>query len=90
MADGPYHEGEIAVRDEGIGMCPQDLDRVFDRFYRASNATGDGIGLGLYIARGILALHGGRISAESNGEGRGSTFTIRFPISAPLPESAGG
>jgi two-component system phosphate regulon sensor histidine kinase PhoR len=90
VGSGPDEELEIAVRDEGIGLRPQDLERVFDRFYRAPNVTGDGMGLGLYVARGILALHGGRISAESAGEGRGSTFTIRLPLGASPPESAGG
>lgn len=89
VGSDPHAALEIAVRDEGIGMRPQDLERVFDRFYRAPNATGDGMGLGLYVARGIVALHGGSISAESEGEGRGSTFIIRLPLSPALPESAG-
>jgi signal transduction histidine kinase len=75
---------EIAVRDEGVGIGHEDLERVFDRFYRAAGAVGvEGMGLGLYVARGLVALHGGRIWAESEGEGKGSTFFLRLPIATP-------
>ncbi len=71
----------LTVRDHGIGIPPADLARVFDRFRRASNVDARryaGIGLGLYICRGIVLEHGGRIWAESV-VGQGSTFHVLLP-----------
>jgi two-component system OmpR family sensor kinase len=73
----------IAVRDTGIGIAPGDVDRVFDRFWRADAArsrTGErpGIGLGLSICRWIAEAHGGSIGVTSRA-GRGSTFTVTLP-----------
>ncbi|GAA0953699.1 sensor histidine kinase [Virgisporangium aurantiacum] len=71
----------IAVRDEGIGIEASDLDRIFERFYRADRArsrqTG-GTGLGLAIVKHIATNHGGRVDVTST-VGRGSTFTLRLP-----------
>jgi len=76
-------EGEeviVSVRDTGIGISPQDLPRIFERFYRADHArSGDGTGLGLAIAKHIVQSHGGRIWAESV-EGQGSVFSFSLPI----------
>ena len=74
----------ISVRDTGIGIAPGDVDRVFDRFWRADLArsrTGDraGIGLGLSIARWIAEAHGGSIGVTSR-PGRGSVFTVTLPV----------
>lgn len=70
----------VAVRDTGIGISPQDLPRVFERFYRADRArSGSGTGLGLAIAKHIVQNHGGRIWAESV-EGQGSTFFFALPV----------
>lgn len=86
---------EIAVTDQGIGIGPGDLDRIFERFYRAdqarSRATG-GTGLGLAIVKHIATNHGGRVEVSSK-LGGGSTFTIRLPARPPdavlpLPPSA--
>ena len=67
------------VRDRGIGIAPQDADRIFGRFERAISATAyGGLGLGLYIARQIVVAHGGRISVEST-PGEGATFTVVLP-----------
>lgn len=70
----------ITVRDSGIGIAPENLPRVFDRFWRAdgsrSRATG-GSGLGLAIARKLIEAHGGTLTAAST-LGRGSTFTVHF------------
>jgi len=79
---------QIAVSDQGIGIAAKDLDRIFERFYRADQArsrdTG-GTGLGLAIVRHIAVNHGGRIEVEST-VGVGSTFTLWLP--ARLPEAA--
>ncbi|MBQ1029301.1 MULTISPECIES: sensor histidine kinase [Micromonospora] len=76
---------EVAVADQGIGIAPTDVDRIFERFYRAdqarSRATG-GTGLGLAIVKHIASNHGGRVEVSST-LGGGSTFTLRLPASPP-------
>ena len=71
------------VHDEGIGISPQELDKIFERFYQASSSAqthkAGGVGLGLAICKGIIEAHGGRIWAESE-PGRGSTFTFTLPL----------
>ncbi len=75
-ADGPW--AEIVVADTGEGIAPADLDRVFDQFQR--RADGGGSGLGLTIARDLVAAHGGTIRAESDGvPGHGTTVRVRLP-----------
>jgi two-component system, OmpR family, sensor histidine kinase SenX3 len=72
----------LRVRDHGIGIPPTELKRIFKRFYRAAGpVTGQvkGTGLGLFIVRSIARRHGGEVTAESEGVGRGSTFTMRLP-----------
>ena len=73
---------DISVRDRGIGIPRQDLQRIFERFYRVDRArsrdTG-GTGLGLSIVRHVATNHGGDVSVES-AEGKGSTFTLRLPV----------
>jgi signal transduction histidine kinase len=72
----------LRVRDNGVGIPRNELKRIFKRFYRVqSNATGQvkGTGLGLFIVRSIARRHGGDAFAESEGEGHGSTFTLRLP-----------
>jgi signal transduction histidine kinase len=76
----------VSVRDTGVGIAPGDVDRVFDRFWRADPArsrTGSrpGIGLGLSISRWIAEAHGGSIAVTSR-PGRGSTFTVTLPRAA--------
>ena len=74
----------ISVRDTGMGIPPEHLPHIFDRFYRAdksrSRRAGGGSGIGLTIARALVEAHGGRIWAESIGEGQGSTFTFTLPV----------
>lgn len=65
------------IRDTGIGLEKEDMEKVFDRFYQKSPAT-TGMGLGLALAREIVHLHGGRIWAESEGPGKGSAFVVEF------------
>ncbi|MEO3742748.1 ATP-binding protein [Plantactinospora sp. B5E13] len=76
---------EIAVTDQGIGIAPDDVGRIFERFYRADQArsrqTG-GTGLGLAIVKHIATNHGGRVEVSST-LGGGSTFTLRLPARPP-------
>ena len=85
------HEVQISVRDTGTGIPPEHLPHIFDRFYRVdasrsrSRRAGGGSGIGLTIARALVEAHGGRIWAESAGEGLGSTFRFTLP-----PENRNG
>jgi CheY-like chemotaxis protein len=92
------HEGtaEVVVSDEGVGIDDALLPHVFDLFVQAAqpiDRRGGGLGLGLAIVRHLIELHGGSVSAHSEGEGLGATFLVSLPVSAvryggPLP--AGG
>ncbi|MFN0070842.1 MAG: ATP-binding protein [Chloroflexota bacterium] len=75
-------EARVSVRDQGIGLPPDQVMRVFDRFYReaAGERVAQGLGLGLNIAQALIGLHGGRIWAESGGPGHGSTFFFTLPL----------
>ena len=76
----------LAVRDEGIGIAEADQGRIFERFERAVSVRNfGGLGLGLYIARSIVASHGGSIRVQSK-PGAGATFVVELPLS--LAESA--
>jgi signal transduction histidine kinase len=72
----------VRVQDRGVGIPKKQLKRIFNRFYRVQ-ARGlrhiKGTGLGLYIVRSIARAHGGRVFAQSEGEGRGATFTLELP-----------
>lgn len=70
----------ISVRDEGIGIAPDDLPRIFEPFRRrgTSHATLPGIGLGLFVSRRIVEAHGGRVEVQS-APGQGSTFRVHLP-----------
>ncbi|SCL20498.1 two-component system, OmpR family, sensor histidine kinase SenX3 [Micromonospora nigra] len=84
-ATGGDDHVEVAVTDQGIGIAPTDVERIFERFYRAdqarSRSTG-GTGLGLAIVKHIASNHGGRVDVSST-LGGGSTFTLRLPARPP-------
>jgi signal transduction histidine kinase len=94
---------EVVVADNGIGIAPDDLEHIFEKFYRVGNAMlhstgktkfkGAGPGLGLTIARGVVGAHGGRIWAESPGHNEetcpGSKFHVVLPVQPRHLESAG-
>jgi CheY-like chemotaxis protein len=80
---------EAAVRDTGRGIAADQRERIFDRLYQVNSgdaATGQGVGLGLYICRELARLHGGDIHVES-AEGHGSVFTLRLPKDASARRS---
>jgi signal transduction histidine kinase len=82
---------EVAARveDDGIGIAPALLPRLFERFYKADRArAGSGTGLGLAIAKHLVQAQGGRIWAESAGEGQGATFVVALPAIRTLPDDA--
>jgi CheY-like chemotaxis protein/nitrogen-specific signal transduction histidine kinase len=73
----------ITVKDSGAGIPPEFLPHIFERFRQAdpgSNRVHGGMGLGLSIVRQLVELHGGAVRAESDGEGKGSTFTVSLPF----------
>jgi signal transduction histidine kinase len=77
----------LDVRDAGIGIPSHELESVFERFHRASNVDDRrfaGLGLGLYLSRGIVEQHGGRIWAVGNPDG-GTTVSVTLPLTAPAP-----
>jgi len=76
-------EAVITVRDDGIGVAPDFLPHLFDRFSQgdtSSTRSHNGLGLGLFLARHLIEMHGGSIAAASEGEGRGTVFTVRLPL----------
>jgi signal transduction histidine kinase len=72
---------EMWVSDTGVGIEPEQLSRIFERFYKTdpSRAAGTGTGLGLAIAKHLVLAHGGQIWADSAGRGRGTTFRVALP-----------
>jgi PAS domain S-box-containing protein len=79
-------EAIIRVRDNGIGLAPEQLTRVFDLFVQvdhASNRAHGGLGIGLTLVRNLVAMHGGHVTAHSEGLGAGCEFVVRLPLAAP-------
>jgi signal transduction histidine kinase len=74
----------FSVQDDGIGIPPEHLPHIFERFYRAdksrSRAAGGGSGIGLTIAKSLVEAHGGKLWAESEGKNKGSTFLFTIPV----------
>jgi signal transduction histidine kinase/ActR/RegA family two-component response regulator len=88
-----HQEGEVTltVRDTGKGISPSFLPHVFERFRQAdgtSTRSAGGLGLGLAIVRHLVELHGGRVAAASDGEGKGATFTVTLPFAASRDAAA--
>jgi signal transduction histidine kinase/DNA-binding NarL/FixJ family response regulator len=89
-----YGESErafIRVRDHGVGIAPEMLVRVFDRFVQGSDPntmSSDGLGIGLSVVKTIVELHGGSVVAHSNGPGTGSEFTVSIPVVPPASSPA--
>lgn len=84
LSRGDNGAARLTVADTGIGIAPDDLDRVFDRFFRGSGArtvNPQGTGLGLAIVRSIMDLHRGSVTIDSE-PGRGTTVTLHFPTAA--------
>jgi signal transduction histidine kinase/ActR/RegA family two-component response regulator len=82
------HEFVIRVCDDGIGISPEALPRLFEMFSQVASAkdrSQGGLGIGLALVRGLVALHGGSVAVESLGLGQGSLFTIRLPRRVVVP-----
>ncbi len=81
----------VSVRDDGIGIPAASLPAIFDMFSQVDRsierATG-GLGIGLALVKGLVEMHGGTVTAESGGEGKGSTFTVRLPTLAATSDAA--
>ena len=86
----------LEVSDNGRGIAPEDLERVFDLFYQADasvDRTSGGLGIGLTLVKRLAEMHGGTVSAHSPGRGKGATFVVRFPalaaeVRTPLASAA--
>ncbi len=86
-----FNNVTLRITDQGVGIPASHLGRVFHRFYRVggtSLAKVKGTGLGLFIVRSIIRQHGGDVTAQSHGEGRGTTITLQLPLMTTVPLSA--
>lgn len=85
--------GVIAVKDNGIGIVPEMIDRIFELFAQVESAyarSQGGLGIGLTLSKTLVVLHGGTIEVQSEGENRGSTFSVRLPLISVSAEVAAG
>lgn len=83
---GDGGRARVTVRDNGVGLDPSMIERVFDPFVQVSSASHmaqGGLGIGLSLAKGLVELHSGSIEAASAGAGHGALFTVRLPLAAP-------
>ena len=77
---------EISFKDKGIGICEEDLEKIFQPYYRGKNASSEeGKGLGLSFVKEVIDLHGGKILVQSE-PNKGSTFSILFPVKVNLKD----
>jgi signal transduction histidine kinase len=83
------HEVVVSVKDDGIGIAPEVLPRLFEMFSQATPAlerSQGGLGIGLSLVKGLVEMHGGSVEARSDGHGQGSQFIVRLPVAvAPQP-----
>ena len=79
---------EIRVQDDGCGISRERLTGIFDLFCQVEPGRGGGLGIGLSLVQGLVALHGGTVHAESDGLGRGATFTVSLPLCPDAPAQA--
>ncbi|MCG6534855.1 MAG: PAS domain S-box protein [Syntrophales bacterium LBB04] len=90
---GDFLEGKsvkVTVKDTGIGIAAEDLERIFNPFEQGDNTASrryEGTGLGLTLTKRYVELHGGKVSVESEGLGRGSSFSFVIPVAVPLQVS---
>lgn len=83
IISGTQEYMEIDIKDDGIGLEPNEIPRIFERFYQVRNAQNNsstGTGIGLHLTRLLVDLHHGEIFAKNNEDGKGSCFTIRIPL----------
>jgi CheY-like chemotaxis protein len=86
------NEAILRVRDDGIGITPDELARIFVMFAQADTSlerTEGGLGIGLALVRSLVELHGGTIEAHSDGPGKGTEFVVRLPLATHEPASPG-
>lgn len=85
------HDVIVTVADTGIGIPPEALPNIFDMFSqvdRSVERSTGGLGIGLALVKGLVSMHGGAVTAASDGQGRGTTFTVRLPMLERFPEAA--
>jgi PAS domain S-box-containing protein len=90
IAERDGAEAVVSVTDNGIGIPRDKLDTIFDMFSqidRSLERSQGGLGIGLTLVKRLVQMHGGTVHARSEGEGRGSTFVVRLPIPAQLPDA---
>ena len=88
MRARPQHDSvRFEVEDHGIGIPPEYRQRIFEKFFRVPGTKGEGIGLGLYLAREIVLAHGGDMGVESE-TGKGSRFWFTLPVPGRTPARA--
>jgi PAS domain S-box-containing protein len=78
----------LSVADDGIGIAPVMLPRVFEMFTQADRSRGGGLGIGLTVVRSLVGMHGGRVDVRSPGLGQGSEFVVRLPLAEAEPVQA--
>jgi signal transduction histidine kinase len=82
------HEVTVRVIDSGVGIEPSDLAHIFDLFDRGTSPQGQGLGIGLTLARAVVEQHGGVLEAFSDGIGHGAEFRVRLPVVRAFGPSA--
>ena len=88
--DGDDRYVAVRVEDTGIGVDPADSKRLFEKFTRSSETMKldvSGTGLGLYVGKNFVEAHGGLLSVESDGPGKGATFIVKLPVNSPRPKA---